>query len=74
MILIGRRFPRLNLDRFERVKNDLVKFTRELLEFGSNTIEGVINIATGLFEGEGGLIWALLIGFLIITLISLGGS
>jgi hypothetical protein len=34
----------------------------------------VVSFLSDLFEGEGGLIWALLIGFLLITLITLGGG
>jgi hypothetical protein len=74
IILFGRRFPSFGMERFEKGMLDLVEFSREMVEFGTTTFEGIINIATGLFEGEGGLIWALLIGFLIITLISVGGS
>jgi hypothetical protein len=34
----------------------------------------LVSFVTRLFEGEGGLIWALLIGFLIITLITIRGG
>ena len=34
----------------------------------------ILSFVTSLFEGEGGLIWALLIGFLIITLITIQGG
>lgn len=34
----------------------------------------IVSFLSDIFEGEGGLIWALLIGFLLITLITLGGG
>ena len=39
-------------------------------EFGDR----IVSFLSDLFEGEGGLIWALMIGFLLITLITLGGG
>ena len=52
-----------SLDYIPRVFSSLGEFGDRIVSFFSD-----------LFEGEGGLIWALLIGFLLITLITLGGG
>jgi hypothetical protein len=58
-----------------------VERTGKTLDFIPDVIYGIVDFGdrlvsfiTRLFEGEGGLIWALLIGFLIITLITIQGG
>jgi len=69
-------------DRIPVVKSfrtqENIQSTRRLISlFGSGTarvVNQAVVIITNLFEGEGGLIWALLIGFLLLTLITLSGG
>lgn len=45
-----------------------------ILGLGRGVVDRVIALLSGLFEGEGGLIWALLIAFLLLTLLGQGGG
>jgi len=67
----GDRVPKLKSINLERIKLRIVNTTKIVLMVGTDFVERIISLLTRLFEGEGGLIWALLIGFLIISLISI---
>jgi len=73
-VLFWDRIPAINTSRLDRLK---VK-TRIYFDAAANSIsrlaDGIVYLLTRLFEGDGGLIWTLLLGFLIITLISLRGG
>lgn len=73
-ILIGYRLPELSIPLLDKGPDRLEMAFKGALSTSTGIIDQVINILAGLFEGEGGLIWALLIAFLIISLISLGGG
>lgn len=60
-------FSRINFDRVWNIIYSLVTGITGL-------VDRIVTLITSLFEGEGGLIWALLIGFLALTLISLRGG
>jgi hypothetical protein len=77
MVLIyifGERIPIINSFRLQ----ENIQSTRRLISLiASGTARNVnqaVVLITRLFEGEGGLIWALLIGFLLLTLITLSGG
>ena len=73
-VLFWDRIPALVTSRLDRLK---VR-TKVYFDAAANSIfglaDGIVYLFTRLFEGEGGLIWTLLLGFLIITLISLRGG
>ncbi len=73
-IMIGYRLPELSISFLEKIPNRLELTFKGTLATGTGIMDQVISVLAGLFEGEGGLIWALLIAFLIISLISLGGG
>ena len=60
-------FSRINFDRVLNIVYIIVESTTGL-------VDRIMTLITSMFEGEGGLIWALLIGFLALTLISLRGG
>ncbi len=73
-VLFWDRIPVLNLSRLDRHKRKI----RAIFDTAENSFprlaDGAVYLFTRLFEGDGGLIWTLLLGFLIITLISLRGG
>jgi hypothetical protein len=73
-IMIGYRLPELSISFLEKTPNRLELTFKGALATATGIMDQIISILAGLFEGEGGLIWALLIAFLIISLISLGGG
>jgi hypothetical protein len=72
--IFGERIPVVNLFRIQ----ENIQITRRLISLFASGTARIVNQAvvliTNLFEGEGGLIWALLIGFLLVTLITLSGG
>ena len=72
--VFGERIPVLNTFRVE----EKIQSTGKLISlFASGAVKFVnqtLDLITNLFEGEGGLVWALLIGFLLLTLITLSGG
>jgi len=73
-VLFWDRIPEINLSRLDKLKGR----TRSLLEAGEGLLprlaDEVVYMFTRLFEGDGGLIWTLLLGFLIVALISRRGG
>ena len=69
---LGERIPK------PKISGDPLRNTLDIIHrafLGTDRfLDRVIAILTTLFEGEGGLIWALLIGFLLLTLINLSGG
>ncbi len=72
--LMGYRLPDLTSPAIRKLAEKLETFSSNGLTAGTNSLDKVVTVMTDLFEGEGGLIWTLLIAFLIITLISRGGG
>ena len=69
--MIGNRLPEPSFPVFEMIPPKLEGIFETALANSTGFVDQVIVVLTGLFEGDGGLIWALLIAFLII---SLGGG
>ncbi len=73
-LIFGKRIPRLNLYRGD----EKIKYAQNIISgIGSGTarlIDRTVFLITSQFEGEGGLIWALILGFLLLTLITLSGG
>jgi len=73
-VLFWDRIPEFNISRWDRLKAQIKKTMDTALNSISRLVDGAVNLFSRLFEGDGGLIWTLLLGFLIITLISLRGG
>jgi hypothetical protein len=73
-IFIKIGFPERMLASIERFSDYLEPSTSRSIAAGRNLMDRIITFLADIFEGEGGLIWALLIAFLIGTLINLGGG
>ncbi len=73
-IMIGYRLPEFSFPVLDKIPDRLELTFKGALTVTTGIIDQIISVLTGLFEGEGGLIWALLTAFLIISLISLGGG
>lgn len=72
--LFWSRIPELEISQgLKRIRN-IRKILGGFLESIVRIAEGTMYIFIRLFEGDGGLIWTLLFGFLILTLISLRGG
>ncbi len=72
--LFGDRVPRLKMSGLGVSSGEFMKTLSTISSVGATLFDQAVYLITRLFEGDGGLIWALLIGFLIITLISLSGG
>ena len=70
--VLGERIPNPGISG-DSIRNTLDIIHRAASGAG-RFLDRVIAILTSLFEGEGGLIWAILIGFLLLTLINLSGG
>jgi len=70
----GERIPWLNTFRGdEKIKYGL-NIIFGIASGAARLIDKTISLIISLFEGEGGLIWALILGFLLLTLISISGG
>ena len=73
-VLFWDRIPVINTPRLDR----FTRKTRSLIDAGASSFprlaDEAVYLFTRLFEGDGGLIWTLLLGFLIIALISVRGG
>lgn len=73
-VLFWDRIPEINISRLDRFKHNAKIIINSVLSSLPRLADGVVYLFTRLFEGDGGLIWTLLLGFLIITLLSLRGG
>ena len=73
-VLFWDRIPEFTLSRLDRYKHKIKTFFTSVVSLLPRLADGAVYLFTRLFEGDGGLIWTLLLGFLIITLISLRGG
>ena len=74
VLVLGNWVP---LTRKDLIASRLAWFADRLRQFLSemySVIKRIVDLLSNLLEGDGGLIWALLFGFLLITLISLRGG
>ncbi len=73
-VLFWDRIPEMNISPLDRLREK----TSPLIKAGASSIprlaDETVYLLTRLFEGDGGLIWTLLLGFMIIALISVGGG
>ena len=77
MILLAifrEKIPSLKGDPWLKILKQGSTMTAGIVKSFMIFLDRIVYLITRLFEGDGGLIWALLIGFLIITLISVGGG
>jgi hypothetical protein len=72
-VLFWDRIPEIHLSRFDTLLGNARKFVQAAGNTFRRLADGVIFLFTRLFEGDGGLIWTLLLGFLIITLLASRG-
>ena len=73
VLLLGNYLPLRNRKGLGAVMSGLIKVFWEFLKAIIHFLDRLVNFISGIFEGQAGLIWALLIGLLLITLITLGG-
>ncbi len=72
--LFWSRIPELKIPWWQKFTIKIRNIIGDITTFLPRMIDGAVYLFTRLFEGDGGLIWTLLFGFLIITLISLRGG
>ncbi len=72
--LFWNRIPTLDRSRWEGIITRFRNFLENAADPIPRITDGAVYLITRLFEGDGGLIWTLLFGFLIISLISLRGG
>jgi len=68
------RIPKISLSRLEKTTTRIKVFTAAAADAFPQIADRAVNLVSRVFEGEGGLIWTLLVGFLLLSLISLRGS
>lgn len=73
-VLFWDRIPLVKFSWLESFKSKSKGFILSTTNSIPRLADGAVYLFTRLFEGDGGLIWTLLLGFLIITLISLRGG
>lgn len=72
-VLFWDRIPEVKLSRLDKIRGKTLGFLRTVGSSFPRLADSAVYVFTRLFEGDGGLIWTLLLGFLIITLISVRG-
>ena len=73
-VLFWDRIPVINTPRLDRLKGKTKSLIDAVASSFPRLADEAIYLFTRLFEGDGGLIWTLLLGFLIIALISVRGG
>lgn len=73
-VLFWDRIPRIQLSWVDNYKQKSSMMIDMAAKSFPRLADGAVYLFTRLFEGDGGLIWTLLLGFLIITLISIRGG
>ncbi len=72
--LFWSKIPELKIPWWQKAIIKIRNIIGDITTFLPRVFDGAVYLFTRLFEGDGGLIWTLLFGFLIITLISLRGG
>jgi hypothetical protein len=73
-LIAGNWVPLAGKDLIVKRLTGIAERLRQILFAIIRLVRWAVQFLFGLLEGDGGLIWALLFGFLILTLISLGGG
>ncbi len=74
VLLLGNRLPLGKRKRLEIAVSRLGERSGNALSATAHFLDRLVGLLALIFEGQGGLIWALLFGLLLITLISLRGG
>ena len=74
VLILGNHVPLKKADSWGEVGRGRVKVLGRILIALIHFLDRLVTYIANLFEGQGGLIWTLLIGLLLITLISLRGG
>jgi len=74
VLILGNHFPLKKRKAWMNAGSRVEVGLDRVLSNAVGFVDSVVNIMSRVFEGQGGLIWALLIGLLVITLISLRGG
>jgi len=74
VLILGNRFPLRDRNRFSAAVTRLTAESDQALSTGIHFLDRLVGNIARIFEGQGGLIWALLIGLLLFTLISFSGG
>ncbi|NOQ39997.1 MAG: hypothetical protein GQ562_06725 [Anaerolineales bacterium] len=72
--IFGERIPQLNTWRGEEKFINTMNIISGIGSGAARLVGRTVFLIISLFEGEGGLIWALILGFLLLTLITLSGG
>ncbi len=72
--IFGERIPRLNNYRGDEKGINALDIISGIGSGAARLADRTVFLIISLFEGEGGLIWALILGFLLLTLITLSGG
>jgi len=72
--IFGEKIPIINSFRIQENIQSARRLISMIASGTARNVNQAVVLFTKLFEGEGGLIWALLIGFLLLTLITLSGG
>ncbi len=73
-LIFGERIPQLNTYRGDEKFIYALDIFSDIGSRAAKLADRTVFLITSLFEGEGGLIWALILGFLLLTLITLSGG
>jgi hypothetical protein len=74
VLVLGNWIPLQKGDFFEGYLTGIFNRFRKFFSRFLRLVERLFHFLTSLLEGDGGLIWTLLLGLLLITLISLRGG
>jgi hypothetical protein len=74
ILILGNQFPLNRSSRVLDVVSRLRGGVEKLLTASIHFLDRLVDFISRIFEGQGGLIWTLLIGLLLISLLSLGGG
>lgn len=72
-VLFWDKIPKIKISLFNKLKVNASRIAKAVGNTFPRLADEAVYLFTRLFEGDGGLIWTLLLGFLIITLISSRG-
>ena len=74
VLILGNHFPLGKRKSLSATASRTINGVEKAIQATLHFLDQLVSLISRIFEGEGGLIWALLIGLLLITLISLRGG
>jgi hypothetical protein len=74
ILILGNHLPLKTKKRFSSVASKLRESGGKLVLFIAYVLDQLVELFSRIFEGQAGLIWALIIGLLLITLIGVRGG